>query len=106
MDRRYDTPAGEYRSVVDGTTQFLDVREPTEVATGTLPGAVNIPLGDLPMRVDDLDPQRRVVLLCRSGARSGRAADYLAALGFTDVVNLAGGMMAAPPADVTVPSSH
>lgn len=87
-------PAPAYRDVVDGATQLVDVREPDEVAAGTLPGAVNIPLGDLPHRLDELDPSRRVVLLCRSGGRSGRAAEFLAAQGFRDVVNLTGGMLA------------
>ena len=87
-------PAGDYGSVVDEDTQLVDVREPNEVAAGTLPGAVNIPLGDLPARVGELDPSRRVVLLCRSGARSAAAAQALTGAGFTDVVNLSGGMLA------------
>ncbi len=74
--------------------QFVDVREPDEVAAGTLPGTVNIPLGDLPERIGELDPAQRVVLLCRSGGRSGQAAEFLTASGFGDVVNLAGGMLA------------
>lgn len=89
-----DHPVTDYTAVVDGDAQLIDVREPDEVAGGTLPGAVNIPLGQLPTRLGELDPHRRVVLLCRSGGRSGQAAEYLAANGFDDVVNLAGGMLA------------
>ena len=63
------------------------------MAGGTLPGAINIPLGDLPARLGELDPTRRVVLLCRSGGRSTQAAQFLTASGFADVVNLAGGML-------------
>lgn len=88
-------PADDYRRVVDARTQFIDVREPDEVASGTLPGTVNIPVGELADRLDELDRERRVVLLCRSGARSGRAAELLTSNGFRDVVNLSGGMLVA-----------
>lgn len=90
-----DHPATDYESIVDADTQLIDVREPFEVAAGTLPGAINIPLGELPARMSELDPNRRVVLLCRSGGRSTAAAQALTAAGFTDVVNLSGGMLAA-----------
>lgn len=89
-----DHPATDYRSVITGDTQLVDVREPHEVADGTLPGSVNIPLGQLPERIHSLDAKRRVALLCRSGGRSARAAQLLVASGFADVVNLAGGMLA------------
>jgi rhodanese-related sulfurtransferase len=87
-------PVADYASALGADGQLVDVREPDEVAGGTLPGAVNIPLGDIPARVGELDPSRRVVLLCRSGGRSGQAAEFLAASGFDDVVNLTGGMLA------------
>ncbi len=89
-----DHPVTDFRAVVGPDTQFIDVREPDEVAGGTLPGAVNIPLGELPHRLHELDRRRRVVVLCRSGGRSAQAAEFLAAQGFDDVVNLAGGMLA------------
>ncbi len=89
-----DHPAAEFESAIGPTGQLIDVREPNEVAQGTLPGAVNIPLGELPHRLGELDPGRRVVILCRSGGRSTQAATQLTAAGFGDVVNLAGGMLA------------
>lgn len=89
-----DLPVARYASVLDDHTQFVDVREPDEVATGTLPGTTNIPLGLLPERLGELDRDRRVVVLCRSGGRSARAAEFLAQSGFTDVINLEGGMLA------------
>lgn len=92
-----DHPVNDYPAVVVDDAQFVDVREPTEVAGGTLPGTVNIPLAELESRVGELDPDRRVVLLCRSGARSTSAARYLTSVGFTDVINLAGGMLAVQP---------
>ena len=87
-------PVSDYASVVDADTQVVDVRNPHEVAAGTLEGMVNIPLDQLPARLGELDADRRVVLLCRSGNRSGKAAEYLVAAGFTDVINLEGGMLA------------
>ena len=86
-------PVDEYSAVVDEDTQFIDVRQPEEVATGTIEGAVNVPLDRFVEHVAALDPHRRVVLLCRSGNRSGQAAEYLVAAGFGDVINLAGGML-------------
>ena len=84
-----------YAELMEPDTQLVDVREPAELRRGTLPGAVNIPLGDLPHRIGELDPSRRVLLLCRSGNRSGHAARFLVHQGFRDVVNLSGGMAAA-----------
>lgn len=89
-----DHPVNDFANAVGADGQLIDVREPDEVAGGTLVGAINIPLGDLPTRVDELDNDRRVVLLCRSGGRSTQAAEFLTASGFWDVVNLAGGMLA------------
>lgn len=87
-------PITDYKTVVDDATQFLDVRQPDEVAESSIPGAINIPLGDLPEKIKDLDPTRRVVVLCRSGGRSTMAAELLTLQGFADVVNLDGGMLA------------
>ncbi len=89
-----DHPVNDFAAVVDAVTQFIDVREPDEVAEGTLPGTVNIPLGALPSRIGDLDAGRRTVVLCRSGGRSTQACQFLVARGFGDVINLDGGMLA------------
>ncbi len=71
----------------------LDVREPSEVAEWAIPGGVNIPLGDLPGRAGELPGDREIVVVCRSGNRSARAADLLAARGL-HIANLRGGMVA------------
>ncbi|MDH4169593.1 MAG: rhodanese-like domain-containing protein [Acidimicrobiia bacterium] len=89
-----DHPVADYVTAIGEHGQLIDVREPTEVAAGTLPGAINIPLGELPQRLHELDRSRTVVLLCRSGGRSGKAAEFLVTEGFDDVVNLSGGMLA------------
>ena len=89
-----ELPVIEYTAFVDDDTQLIDVRQPQEVADGTLDGAVNIPLDHLVVRVRELDPNRRTIVFCRSGGRSTQAAEFLAAAGFDDVINLAGGMLA------------
>jgi len=89
-----DHPVNDYQTAVGEDGQLIDVREPDEVAAGTIPGAVNIPLATVPDRLAEIDPGRRVVLLCRSGGRSTSAAEFLTTQGYDDVVNLEGGMLA------------
>lgn len=89
-----DHPITDYQTVIVDGTQFLDVREPDEVAQGTLPGTQNVPVGTIPDRLGELDRDHRVVVMCRSGGRSTQAAEILTAAGFGDVVNLAGGWLA------------
>ncbi len=72
---------------------LLDVREPFEYQIAQIGGHL-IPLGDLPQRVGELDPQREIVVQCKSGGRSQRAAEFLKRNGFEKVHNLAGGIMA------------
>jgi len=72
---------------------LLDVREPSEFAAGHAPGAVNVPLGELGARLDDLSAERMVVCVCRSGGRSATAADLLVGAR-RDAANLVGGMLA------------
>lgn len=69
----------------------LDVREPHEWDAGHIPGARHIPLGDLPGRADELDPQTRTLVVCHLGGRSAQATEFLQVRGH-DVVNLTGGM--------------
>jgi rhodanese-related sulfurtransferase len=83
----------EAQALVDGGALLLDVRQPDEWEVGHAPAATFVPLGDVPARTDELPKDRRIVAICRSGARSGRATEFLNAQGF-DVVNLAGGMKA------------
>jgi rhodanese-related sulfurtransferase len=67
----------------------VDVREPFEWDVGHIPGALHIPLGKLPESLAQLpDRDAGILLHCRSGARSGRAATFLEAQGYTRVANL------------------
>lgn len=71
---------------------IVDVREPAEWAEGHIAGAKHIPLGQLIERMDELDKNQEMILICRSGGRSGLACELLSENGF-DVVNMTGGIM-------------
>ncbi len=75
---------------------LIDVREPYEWSIGNLEpeGAKLIPLGELATRVGEIDAKSDVVVYCRTGARSARAADFLRDQGFANVRNLEGGIRA------------
>ncbi len=79
--------------VPPGTT-LLDVREQDEWDSAHVPGSVHIPLGDLPARYGELDPDLRVLVICHSGARSARATQWLTEAAGFDAVNLDGGIVA------------
>ena len=72
----------------------LDVREPSEYAICRLPGAVLIPLGELPMRLGEVPKGRPVVVHCHHGGRSAHAVGFLQQQGYADIVNLTGGIHA------------
>jgi rhodanese-related sulfurtransferase len=71
--------------------QIVDVREYDEWVAGRIEGARHIPLAELPARVPELDRGRLVVTVCRSGNRSGHAADFLTHAGLS-AQNMDGGM--------------
>jgi sulfur-carrier protein adenylyltransferase/sulfurtransferase len=72
---------------------IVDVREPQEYEINRIAGSLLMPLGDVPKRYHELDPDKEVVLQCKSGVRSGRAAEFLRSVGFTRVRNLKGGIL-------------
>ena len=72
--------------------QVLDVREPWEIETARISGTINIPMARVPERLGDLNPHLRTAVLCHSGGRSRRVAEYLEASGFRHVANVSGGI--------------
>jgi len=76
-----------------GGITIIDVREPDEYAAAHVPGARLVPLATVPDAVDSLPVDERLYVICHSGARSLRAADYLLARGL-DAVSVAGGTSA------------
>ncbi|MFP5489296.1 MAG: rhodanese-like domain-containing protein, partial [Acidimicrobiia bacterium] len=74
--------------------QIVDVRNPGEIAEGAIPGAIEIPVGQLPSRLDELDVTRPTVVYCAGGYRSSVAASLLRQRGFADVSDIIGGYTA------------
>src|SRR5947207_10728659 len=72
---------------------IVDVREPNELQINRIQGSLHIPLGDIPKRYNELDPDSEYVMQCKSGVRSGKAADFLRSVGFKRVLNLKGGIL-------------
>jgi rhodanese-related sulfurtransferase len=93
VERSSRVTAAELREVVerDPAVQVVDVRAPSEVEAGTIPGARPVPITDLADRISELDPQRPVLVYCAGGYRSILAASLLASRGFADVSDLLGG---------------
>lgn len=96
----------EVKAKIDRGDQFvlIDVREPHEYQICRIPQAQLIPLGDVPRRVNELNSADEIVLHCKSGVRSGKAADFLRQAGFKRVLNMKGGILAwSDKVDPTVP---
>lgn len=77
----------------DNAIRVIDVRQPAEIAAGTVPKAETMPMHTIPLRMSELNKEDKLVLVCRSGARSAQACAFLQQQGFNDVYNLRGGMM-------------
>ncbi len=78
----------------NGEIRLIDVREKMEFAGGRINGAELIPLGELAERHKELDQTRPIYVMCRTGRRSAEAQKKLHALGFTNVINVVGGVEA------------
>lgn len=88
------TPAELKQRLDAGADIFvLDVREPFEHQIANIGGTL-IPLNEVPQRLAEIDREREVVVHCKMGGRSQRAAEFLARQGYTKVSNLAGGIIA------------
>jgi glyoxylase-like metal-dependent hydrolase (beta-lactamase superfamily II)/rhodanese-related sulfurtransferase len=75
-------------------SMIVDVREPEEYERGHVPGALNLPQAELASRLNELPRYCSLALICRSGARSLRAAQFLRQVGFEQVANVQGGTLA------------
>lgn len=83
---------------LQGEPIVLDVREPFELQRASIQAdgftLVTIPMGELQVRLGELDPQRPIACLCHHGGRSMQVAQFLASQGFAMVANIAGGIHA------------
>jgi rhodanese-related sulfurtransferase len=77
--------------IIGAEAKVLDVREDYEWEAGHIEGALHIPMNDLPERVEELDPDEDVYVICRSGGRSFRVAQWLVGNGYS-AMNVSGGM--------------
>ena len=74
--------------------RVIDIRQPAELNAGIIPGAEALPMHIIPLRMDELKRDEKLVMVCRSGARSAQACMYLQQQGYENVFNLRGGMIA------------
>jgi rhodanese-related sulfurtransferase len=71
---------------------LLDVREPDELAIASIPWALAMPMGDVPVRFEELPKDKPIAVLCHGGTRSGRVTKFLNENGYPNAVNVAGGI--------------
>jgi rhodanese-related sulfurtransferase len=83
--------------------ELLDVREPWEYELARIEGSRLLPMGELPERVTELDPEAEIVVICHHGSRSAYVTQALQRTGFSKVINLEGGLDAYSTVDPTVP---
>jgi len=76
----------------DASAQVIDVRESNELHTGMVAVAAHLPMSEMTARLGELDLNRRVIAVCRSGARSAKVAEALTAAGF-ECDTMGGGMI-------------
>jgi rhodanese-related sulfurtransferase len=95
----------DYLERTDTRPLLLDVREPWEYQVCRIDGAQLVPMRQIPTAVDQLDPARETVVICHHGVRSFAVARFLEQAGFTNVINLDGGVAAwARDVDPTMPT--
>lgn len=88
------TPNEAYTAVSQHGAALIDVREPWEHEQGSIPGAVLIPLAEVPERLDEIPADREVYVHCRSGARSARVVAFLREHGRPRSYTVGGGIEA------------
>ncbi|MGB0095131.1 MAG: rhodanese-like domain-containing protein [Solirubrobacteraceae bacterium] len=87
------TPSDAAAALARGELQLIDVREPAELGEARIKGARHIPLGQLAAKLGELDRDRPVAFLCRSGSRSATATRSATKAGL-DAANVKGGVIA------------
>ena len=82
----------DHLAKTDTKPLLLDVREPWEFRLCRIEGSKLIPMGQIPASIRELDPDRETVVICHHGIRSRQVAMFLDHQGFSNVINLAGGV--------------
>jgi rhodanese-related sulfurtransferase len=83
----------QFANNADADYVLIDVRREDEFEVGHLPGAILLPLDELQWRMDEIDEDKHIVFVCRTGNRSDTAAQILAANGYENVYNLLEGVV-------------
>lgn len=86
------TELKDYLAQSDPAPLLLDVRQPWEYDICKLDNTVLIPMSQIPRKLNELDMQQEIVVICHHGIRSRQVGRYLEATGFTNIINLNGGM--------------
>lgn len=81
----------EAKAALDAGAQLLDVREAWEVSFASI-GGLHIPMGEIPSRIQELDPEEPIVVLCHHGVRSLNVTAWLRQQGFEQVQSVRGGI--------------
>ena len=88
--------AGQLAAALEAQTddlRLVDVRTPAEMAQGMIPGAEAVPMHLVPLRLEEWRNSKRLVVYCRTGARSGQVCAFLQQHGIDQAVNLRGGIV-------------
>lgn len=90
--KHIDPPALKARLAAGDNLKLLDVREDWEFQTARIEGSTLIPMGQVATRLSELDPETETVVICHHGGRSLQVSALLERQGFSDVINLTGGV--------------
>ncbi len=93
MVKEIDSVALQQRLGTEDEPILLDIRGANELMQGILPDSQHLPMHILPLRISEFPKDQDIVLYCHSGARSYTACNYLAQQGYTNVINLRGGII-------------
>jgi rhodanese-related sulfurtransferase len=90
----YEITPEDVKSKLEGGEEFtlLDCREPWEYQAARIEGAMNIPMGEIPARVQELDPDEHIIVMCHHGVRSMNVTAWLRQQGFEKAQSMAGGI--------------
>lgn len=91
--KEIEAPELASRLAAGDDLRVIDVREMREIGAGTIPGAEAMPMASIPVRMNELERDKDIVFICRSGARSAQVCMFLQQQGFDNVINLRHGIM-------------
>lgn len=83
----------DQRIKANESVNVIDVREVSELEIVKMDGAQHIPMGDIPLRMNELDKDSELIIMCKSGGRSAQVCDFLERNGYSNVTNLSGGII-------------